>query len=111
MSDKSKAREGFERLLENYPWAEIAEVWNQKETVQQAEQRQRDFVGRVLYREPGLRMNTGMDGPWLCVDLWENERLLRFAIWRSTGNVYRLDEIGAVEDDPFIVLTTIRHEQ
>jgi hypothetical protein len=43
------------------------------------------------------------DSPWLCFDVWvhlEGER--KFALWRYTGAVYRVDEHGAVEDDPFI---------
>lgn len=55
-----------------------------------------------------------MEGPWVCVDLCQIERgsgteakqrVLEFAIWKVTGNVYRVGQYGAVEDDPFIVVT------
>jgi hypothetical protein len=31
----------------------------------------------------------------------------QYAIWRETGNVYRLDEVGAVEDDPWLIVTPL----
>lgn len=53
---------------------------------------------------PNKMENTG---PWLCVDL-DNEQ--RFAIWMYTGNVYRVsgDILGGeVEDDPFLIVTPL----
>jgi hypothetical protein len=31
-----------------------------------------------------------------------------YAIWRNTGNVYRVGDDGAVEDDPWITVTPLR---
>jgi hypothetical protein len=47
------------------------------------------------------------EGPWTCVDLLDDGELMRFAIWNYTGNCYHLDEQGAVEEDPFIVVTPL----
>lgn len=48
------------------------------------------------------------DAPWVLVTMWwldeEVDRSGEFAIWKSTGNVYRVHQ-GAVEDDPFIETT------
>jgi hypothetical protein len=47
---------------------------------------------------PLMRSN----GPWVCVDFEDGEK---FAIWKNTGNVYRVGDGplgGAVEDDPII---------
>jgi hypothetical protein len=44
------------------------------------------------------------DGPWVCIDLTNGEK---FAILKATGNVYRVDETGAAEDDPLITVTSL----
>lgn len=48
------------------------------------------------------------DAPWVLVTLWflgeELDRTDEFAIWKATGNVYRVHQ-GAVEDEPFLLTT------
>lgn len=38
-------------------------------------------------------------GPWVCVDFADGER---FAIWKHTGDVFRLDALGAAASDAVI---------
>lgn len=40
-----------------------------------------------------------VDGPWVCVDFSDGSK---FAIWKTTGAIYRIGPTGAVEDDPFV---------
>lgn len=77
-------RQGLDRLLAEYPDADVAVIVNQGN---------RDSYVR-----------NAVEGPWTTVDLTINGELTKFAIWNYTGNVYRCDEYGAVEDDPFIVV-------
>jgi|GEM_PF-4397954 len=44
------------------------------------------------------------DGPWICVDLDNGEK---FAIWKETGNVFRVGLDGAVEDEPLYEASSI----
>lgn len=89
MPDPSLARRGLDRLLAHYPHADIDMIDGQSATP--------DTEG------PGPMLKLGRtEGPWVCVDLVHGGQVARFAIWKSTGAVYRLDEHGAVEDDPFI---------
>ena len=37
------------------------------------------------------------EGSWVLVDFEDGER---FAIWKSTGMCYRVDEHGTVDDEP-----------
>jgi hypothetical protein len=85
---KSKARQGLDRLLAEYPEAEVGRIWSY------------EHVESIVY--------ATNSGPWTCVDLLiAPETIVQFAIWNYTGNVYRLDTSGAVEDDPFIVITPL----
>lgn len=46
--------------------------------------------------------------PWITVDLLSpSQKIERWAIWRNTGNVYAVDELGAAADDPTIVVTPL----
>jgi hypothetical protein len=48
------------------------------------------------------------EGPWVCIDLRRGSVVLsRYAIWKRTGNVYRVGDDGAVEDDPVISVTPL----
>lgn len=40
---------------------------------------------------------------WLSVDLAVDQDIHKFAIWRNTGCVYKVDEHGASADDPFLI--------
>lgn len=94
----SPAREGLDRLLATYPEAELAWAVHQHRTVLDA---RRSRTARRFAGTAGLFSES--DGPWLCVDLYEpGGALLCFAIWITTGDVYELDEHGAVKDDPLI---------
>lgn len=103
----SKARAGLNQLLRNYPEAEIAKVVNQDQK-----------IAKVYEHTQGSIEPTG---PWTLVDLlmlrWSTiPHIEQFAIWNHTGNVHRIqgadDEYpGAVEEYPFIIVTTIREGQ
>jgi hypothetical protein len=55
----------------------------------------------VLDVQHGNAMLTARDGsPWLEVDVAMTHQLVRLALWRRTRAVYRVDEHGAVADDP-----------
>jgi hypothetical protein len=41
------------------------------------------------------------DSPWLEVKLGPPDRPREFAIWRATGNIYRVTD-GEVSDDPMV---------
>jgi hypothetical protein len=100
--ERSKARQGLDKLLDEYPDYEVAAVWHQKAEIEQAERRLRNIEAKLLHKPPDI---FNRDGPWLCVDLWKDGDGMRFAIWIETGNVYILDSLGAVEDEPFITIT------
>lgn len=39
-----------------------------------------------------------LEGPWVCVDFADGQR---FAIWKETGDIYRVGHDGAIVDPPF----------
>lgn len=63
----------------------------------------------LLAEHPGhfvVRVETSP--PWISVNLLSREGVRsRWAIFRRTGNVYRLDEDGTVPDDPTYVMTPL----
>ena len=80
----SNARLGLDKLLAEYPDADISQVIHQLDS----------------------------NGPWTCVDLRIDGQRTPFAIWNHTGNVYRVEGPdgeypGAVEDDPFLTVTLL----
>lgn len=89
----SAARQGLDRLLDAYPDADIERIDGQPAVDAGAT---RDYLGaplREILPQPA--------GPWVCIDFVDGSK---FAIWKNTGAVYRVDEHGAVEDDPIIQL-------
>lgn len=94
----SKARLGLDALLKQNPEADIAFVRQQDKTIMEA---YRKHTKPSIYRNEYWLAG----GPWLCVDLYIEGNIHQFAIWNETGNVYRLGDAGAVEDDPFIYIT------
>lgn len=107
----SKARQGFDRLLAEYPEAEVARTWNQDDAITEIYEHVEGLSG-VTFDFVRSTVYSTNSGPWTCVDLLTAPGTIgQFAIWNYTGNVYRLDKSGAVEDDPFIVITTIREGQ
>lgn len=89
---QSLMRQGFDRLMAKHHEADVGYVFNQDSHV-------------INEREREAQAYVGNSGQWTCVDLVYHERLMKFAIWNRTGNVYRVDEHGAAEDDPFITIT------
>jgi hypothetical protein len=85
----SPARRGLNRLLGAFPTAEVYYVGA--------------AVGALDLATLG---HLAPQSPWLICDLEFRSIPLtrRFAIWKTTGDVYELDEIGAVGDDPIITL-------
>ena len=81
-------REGLLRLLALVP-AEIASIDGQAKR-----------TDRVYPPIDGVAvMEVGWpEGPWVCVDFADGQR---FAIWKETGDIYRVGHDGAVEDEPF----------
>lgn len=82
------AREGLDRLLASKPGIDVAMIDGQPEQPVKMHDCRTGEVSE-LYRTSS--------GPWVCVDFVDGEQ---FAIWKRTGAVFRLDEHGAVEDDP-----------
>lgn len=80
-------RASLDRLLASKPGIDVATIDGQPEAPD--------------HELPDGRTRLGhLAGPWVCVDFADGEQ---FAIWKTTGNVYRVGEHGAVEDDPIIV--------
>ena len=75
-------RDGLNWLLAQYPDAEVALVYDQ------------------AYPWPPEHLTRYIEGPWLLVDLVDGPRKRKFAIWKTTGAVYRVGWDGAVGDDP-----------
>ena len=102
----SKAREGLDKLLELFPEADLAWVRQQNETIMNT---YREQVKPSQYSSQEYWLAPG---PWLCVDLFVRGRILQFAIWNETGNVYRVakefeEYPGSVSDDPIIIITKL----
>jgi hypothetical protein len=76
------SRQGMRRLLDHFPEAIVADVDAQWQT------------------------ESNVAGPWILVTLQDHPN--PYAILKSTGNVYRMHSTGAVDDDPFIVITISR---
>lgn len=73
-------RRSFDELLKCYPQA--------------------DVIG-VDWGFPDSEVSE-IENPWVLVTLSDHDANdCNFAIWKTTGAVYRMNE-GAVEDDPFI---------
>jgi hypothetical protein len=94
---RSFAREGLDLLLTRHPEAEVAYVIHQS-------------------HQDDMRVGLPMTGPWTCVDLIIDGERRQFAIWNSTGNVYRVigpegAYPGAVEDDPFLIVVPLEQGQ
>jgi hypothetical protein len=64
-----------------------------------------------------VRVEWQHDGPWLLVDLGQPSDTIEpdgqyheawaihpFAIWKTTGSVYGMNEHGAVNDEPLLSL-------
>jgi hypothetical protein len=108
MMDRTKARQGLDMLLAAHPNAEVARILRQH---------QDDDWSHPIDRQPFfLRPRIVGEWPrgvWTEVDLIleiPTDRppdLTPFAILNHTGNVYRCDAEGAVEDDPFLVVTPL----
>lgn len=92
----SLARQGLDRLLALFPDAEIERLdWQLPREA---------IVTRDTHDSPLRETLAQPAGPWVCVDLVIVGNASRFAIWKTTGAVYQLDEHGAVEDDPFLTV-------
>jgi len=88
----SLVRRGLDELLVRYPHLDLIEVnWD----------------------EPQLAHRVEFQSPWVLVTLGQRSQgeipawaRWHFAIWRSTGSVYRmLNESGPVEEDPYITVS------
>jgi hypothetical protein len=62
-------------------------------------------IAELQRRYPNATVVRGPESSdwWTIFDLDVGD----FAIWNYTGNVYRVDEHGATEDDPFIEVTKL----
>jgi hypothetical protein len=91
----SNMRQGLSALLAYYPNADLVHVENQNDTLRE--------VMRTAPAPPFEHWTYRSEpGPWTTVDLVLAGKPLRLAIWNRTGNVYKVGDDGAVEDDPFI---------
>jgi hypothetical protein len=80
-------RDALQTLLALVP-AEIALIDGQAERPASSH-----VHGDVEYVELGQP-----SGPWVCVDFADGQR---FAIWKETGDIYRVGEDGAVGEEPY----------
>lgn len=94
----TKARAGLNQLLALHPDADVAEITHQEH---------KNAVVSKAYKTMGMEPIPLGSGPWTSVALVEDDKYLEFAIWNRTGNVYTVDDYGAVADDPFIILTEV----
>lgn len=81
----SKAREGLNALLAQRP---DGEVWR--------------IESQGTY---GWTIVDLYEGPDIPVHVTDRLKLVKYAIWNYTGNVYELEEDGSVKEDPFIFVT------
>lgn len=89
-TEPNAPRRGLAELLAHKPGLAITRLdWQLEQTA---------WAMNILTRE-SEQMGTGPAGPWVCVDFEDGEK---FAIWKRTGDVYEVDEHGAVGDDPLI---------
>lgn len=91
MTDRSPVRQGLDHLLSHVD-ADLLTVDLQPPRTQMAV-----AVDEHGYATGYETIQTGDAGPWWCIDFRDGQR---FAIWKLTGLVYRVDEHGAVDDDP-----------
>jgi hypothetical protein len=66
-------------------------------------------IDKVLAHFPHSAIEwTKITDLWTVIKLVGGEAVIQeVAIWNATGNVYRVGLFGAVEDDPFIVVTPL----
>lgn len=66
-------------------------------------------IDRVLAHYPGATVEwTKISDAWTVLKLVGGEIVIgEIAIWNETGNAYHVGEFGAVEGDPFIVVTPL----
>ena len=81
-------REAFDKLLASKPGVELASYDPQPE---------HEIWARDVHTGEMSILTTEPPGPWVCVDFADKEK---FAIWKNTGNIYRVGDNGAVEEDP-----------
>jgi hypothetical protein len=87
---RSLARRGVDALLAKYPGCTIQAFDSQAE---------RPVLAKDVATGKVSELTRLPAGPWVRVWLDGGGS---FAIWKRTGNVYRVGDDGAVEDDPFI---------
>lgn len=106
-------RVGYHSLSKRRKPRELSglEMWLHEQARREQHERCRGGFTKLLERyAPAMvyDLEWQEDGPWLLVTLWwlteDIDRTEEFAIWKVTGNVYRVHD-GAVEDEPFILTT------
>lgn len=99
MSQPSKIRRALDRLLETHPSADVISVdWQTDDDL-------------YSYSVPQRRWTSELVGPWVLVKLADRLDtdppgwgVVKFAIWKHTGDVYIVGADGAVPDDPLLTL-------
>ena len=91
----SAARRGLDRLLAAHPDRDLDRV--DAQLPHPIEVYDVDEHGQRASR-PYRRWDL-LAGPWLLVKFADGEE---FAIWKATGAVYRVDDAGAVDEDPIL---------
>lgn len=92
-----RVRRAIDALLARYPYFDLVEVdWHQAEAP--VPLRPYRFSERPLEFEPWVSVKLG-EPSVTGVARWA---VWQFEIWRATGDVYRVDHWGAVEDEPLI---------
>lgn len=88
--EPSKARQGLDKLLATFPTRELALVDSQPE---------RPLNAYDVQTGEAHEITKLPSGPWVCVDFVGGDR---YAIWKTTGAVYRVGPDGAVDEDPIL---------
>lgn len=76
-------------------------LWPLPEELRQLDKALEGLVGMNV-SSVSLTVETEKDS-WLTLQAWVYlQGELRLALWRNTGAVYKINDQGAVEDDPFV---------
>lgn len=62
-------------------------------------QSERELIATDVRSGAESVITTYPPGPWVCVDFADGKR---YAIWKATGEVFALDDSGAVGEDPVL---------
>lgn len=96
---RSAVRHGLDELLAKYPDRDVFSVdWTLTHSLRVYEVNEE---GRRTSDRPYRQWDLPA-GPWCLVTFLDDDGYEEFAIWKTTGAVYRVGDDGAVEGGPII---------